>query len=63
MRVLVASARGYQLRWWRYGRKTEKLAEEALDREAWSYEQWKTWQEERLMFVLKSSCDSSSILS
>jgi len=52
LRVLTASARGYYLRWWRYGPETERLVAEALERETWSPERWKTWQEERLAQVL-----------
>lgn len=52
LRVLVASARGYVLRWWRYGPETERLVEEALERERWSPERWRAWQEERLAYVL-----------
>jgi len=33
---LAASAGGYYLRWWRYGPETERLVEEALERESWS---------------------------
>jgi phenylacetate-CoA ligase len=51
-RVLVASARGYHLRRWRYGPETEQLVEKALEREQWSPEQWKARQEERLAYVL-----------
>src|SRR3989442_15318183 len=49
---VAASLRGYYLRSWRYGPETERLAEEALEREGWSHEKWKTWQEERLAYVL-----------
>lgn len=52
LRVLAASARGYYLRWWRYGPDTERLVEEALERESWSPERWKAWQEERLARIL-----------
>lgn len=51
-RVLAASAKGYYLRWWRYGPETERLIEEALERETWSPQQWRAWQEERLAYVL-----------
>lgn len=51
-RNLAASLRGYYLRSWRYGPETERLVEEALERERWSPEQWKRWQEERLAYVL-----------
>lgn len=53
LRVIVASAKGYQLRRWRYGIKTEKLVEEILTQESWSLERWKVWQEERLAYILK----------
>ncbi|MCM8787203.1 MAG: AMP-binding protein [Candidatus Omnitrophica bacterium] len=52
LRVLATSARGYYLRWWRYGPETERLVEEALERESWSPKQWKVWQEERLAYIL-----------
>src|SRR5690606_2199212 len=52
VRNLAASLRGYYLRSWRYGPETERLVEEALEREHWSAEQWKRWQEERLAYVL-----------
>lgn len=51
-RSLVASLRGYYLRAWRYGAETERLVEQALERETWSPKRWKTWQEERLAMVL-----------
>ena len=53
LRVVAASARGYYLRWWHYGRETERLVEEALERETWSPERWKAWREERLAYVLQ----------
>jgi phenylacetate-CoA ligase len=52
LRSLAASARGLQLRTWRYGSETERLVEEAIDREGWGPEQWKRWTDERLAFVL-----------
>ena len=52
LRVLAASTRGYYLNRWRYGPETEQLVEEALEREQWSPQKWKTWQEERLAFTL-----------
>lgn len=51
-RSLVASVRGMQLRAWRYGRDTERLVDEALERERWSAGQWTAWREERLGRVL-----------
>jgi len=48
----AATARGYYLRRWRYGPETERLVEEALERDHWSPVRWKGWQEERLSYVL-----------
>ncbi len=52
LRSAAASMRGLYLRSWRYGPETERLVEEALDRERWAPNQWKAWQEERLAYVL-----------
>jgi phenylacetate-CoA ligase len=52
-RSLAASFRGLYLRSWRYGPETDRLVEEALSRESWSFEQWRNWQEERLAYVLR----------
>lgn len=51
-RSVAASLRGYYLRSWRYGQETDRLVSEALDREKWSLEKWKRWQEQRLACVL-----------
>lgn len=51
-RVLAASIWGCYLRWWRYSSETERLVEEAIERETWSSDRWKTWQEERLGYIL-----------
>jgi len=52
LRSLGASMRGARLRTWRYSRDTERLAGEAIERERWSPEQWKIWQDNRLSFLL-----------
>lgn len=52
LRVVAASARGYYLRWWRYGTRTCELRDEAVERESWSSERWRYWQEERVAYVL-----------
>jgi phenylacetate-CoA ligase len=52
MRSVAAGVRGLYLRSWRYDSETERLVAEALEREYWSPEKWKTWQEDRLSFVL-----------
>ncbi|HVG31085.1 MAG TPA: AMP-binding protein [Pyrinomonadaceae bacterium] len=52
LRSVAASLRGYQLRAWRYGRETERLVEEAIERERWGAERWRQWRGERLARVL-----------
>ncbi|HEX8141040.1 MAG TPA: hypothetical protein VF553_00485 [Pyrinomonadaceae bacterium] len=52
MRSLAATVRGVQLRSWRYGAQTERLIEEALERERWDAARWREWQDERLARVL-----------
>ena len=51
-RSLGATLYGLRLRWWRYGRDTDRLAAEALERDRWSAAQWAAWREERLGYVL-----------
>jgi phenylacetate-CoA ligase len=51
-RTIAASLRGLYLKSWRYGSETERLVEEAIEREGWSAERWRSWSEERLAFVL-----------
>jgi phenylacetate-CoA ligase len=52
LRSVVASLHGLSLRSWRYGPETERLVEEALEREQWSQKHWVNWQEERLRYIL-----------
>jgi phenylacetate-coenzyme A ligase PaaK-like adenylate-forming protein len=52
MRCLAATARGIYLQRWRYGDHTDRLVEEALERETWSAERWNSWQQEQLAYVL-----------
>ncbi len=54
-RSLVASARGYHLRWWRYDKRTEELVEQALERDHWTRDQWREWQSERISYLLERS--------
>lgn len=49
---VVASARGYQLRSWRYGKETETLVEAILERDTWTPQKWGSWREERLAKIL-----------
>lgn len=51
-RSLAASLRGRYLRGWRYGPETERLVQEALDREGWSSRQWSVWRDRQLAYVL-----------
>lgn len=52
LRQIIASARGYYLRAWRYGPDHETAVERALERETWSADQWTAWREERLSRLL-----------
>jgi phenylacetate-coenzyme A ligase PaaK-like adenylate-forming protein len=52
-RSVAASLRGLYLRAWRYGAETDRLVEEAHERECWSTESWQRWQEQRLAYVLE----------
>jgi len=47
-RSVIASARGYQLARWRYGPESDRLCQEALERDGWSAERWHSWQQEQL---------------
>ncbi len=51
-RSVVASMRGYYLGWWRYDKDTEKLVEQALERDHWTETQWDKWRQERLSLIL-----------
>lgn len=53
LKVLSASIKGYNLGHRRYGKDTERLVAEALEREHWSPERWQAWQAERLALVLQ----------
>jgi phenylacetate-CoA ligase len=53
LRSLAASLRGYHLRTWRYGKETNQLVAEALQRESWTTEQWEAWKRDRLAYVLR----------
>lgn len=52
VRRIAANMRGCYLRAWRYGPESERLIAEALEREAWPAETWKTWQENKLGMIL-----------
>src|SRR5688572_24703214 len=52
MRFVAATMRGFYLRCWRYGPETERLVNEALERDHWSAVRWKLFQEQQLAYVL-----------
>jgi phenylacetate-CoA ligase len=52
LKVLAATARGFYLERWRYDGKTEERVAAALERESWSAERCKAWQEELLARLL-----------
>ncbi len=58
LRSAAASARGVQLRSWRYGPETERLVEEALAREQWDAARMRAWQMERLAYILHRAATS-----
>jgi phenylacetate-CoA ligase len=51
-RSAAATARGAYLQRWRYGRDTDSLVQEALERESWPTARWDAWRQQRLAFVL-----------
>ncbi len=53
LRNVVASSRGHQLRGLRFGPETERLAQEAIERETWSMKKWEEWQYEKLCRCLR----------
>ncbi len=53
LRSAIATARGVQLRAWRYGAEFDALRDNALERDSWSADEWKKWQETRLAYVLQ----------
>jgi len=53
LRDFAAGVHGARLSRARYGPETDRLMAEALEREQWSEERWKTWREERLSTLLE----------
>ena len=51
-RCAAAGLFGIYLDRWRYDHQTERLVQEALERERWTGGQWKVWREERLAAML-----------
>jgi phenylacetate-CoA ligase len=53
LRSIAGSVRGLHLLSWRYGPETDSLAADALDRDSWTGEQWRSWRSDRLSFILR----------
>lgn len=51
-RSAAATLRGLYLRMWRFGPESERLMQEALERDNWPAERWQRWRDERLAYVL-----------
>ena len=51
-RCAAVNLRGYYLRRSRYDANTERLVEEALERDYWGQDDWERWRAERLSFIL-----------
>lgn len=51
-RSFAAGLRGRQLLAWRFGPESERLIEEAREREGWSVEAWHRWREEDIARIL-----------
>lgn len=52
VKVIAASLHGWLFQRRRYGPDTERLVEEAIDRERWSLERWRLYQEDKLARLL-----------
>lgn len=52
LRPLLAGAYGYRLRMRRYGGAAEALADAALERDTWTADQWRGWQQQELARML-----------
>ncbi len=48
----AATARGAQLRWQRYGTDLDDRVADVLERDRWTPEQWRRWQQDRLGSIL-----------
>lgn len=51
--TMMASGYGWYLNSWRYGPETERLVQASLDRETWSADRLRAWQDERLAEILE----------
>ena len=59
LRSVVASSRGFYLRWWRYDSESERLVEEAQARDYWSAEQWAAWRSAAISKLLERAVYNS----
>jgi phenylacetate-CoA ligase len=58
LRSVAATLRGAYLRSWRYGPETERLIEDALEREQWTAARWDAWRGEQIARVLHRAATS-----
>ena len=57
LKMAAAGVHGWRLRRWRYGPETDRLVDEASERERWSAERWAEWQHQRLHEVLTDASE------
>lgn len=55
IRGLAASIHGAKLKFLRYSSLTPKLVADANDRESWSSDRWREWQQDQLSLLLRSA--------
>lgn len=58
LRCAAATIHGLALKTWRYSRETDRLVDEALERDEWGPRRWLDWQQERLAYVLNHAARS-----
>lgn len=56
-RSIAATAHGLRLKRSRYGPETERLVEEAIEREGFSAAEWKRWREDRIARVIRRALE------
>lgn len=53
----LATARGYQLKRWRYGAGTDAMVRAAIEREHWDEAAWERWRQPRLEALLRRAVE------
>jgi len=51
-RSVIVSVYGYNIQHWRRPKDADKLVQEALQRDSWTQDQWKAWQQEQVTRLL-----------